>query len=127
MLGCYCDVLVALLTCARIELATTHNMDVEVVDCLPRIVTGIGDEPESGLINAGLLYDDAHSVDHGLKYLRRDIVENVLVVLLRYHQNMDRRQWIGILKGGNQVVLVDHLARNLAGSDLAENTILTHV
>lgn len=117
----------ALLACARIELATTHNMDVEVVDCLPRIVTGIGDEPESGLVNASLLYDDAHSVDHGLKYLRRDIVENVLVVLLRYHQNMDRRQWIGILKGGNQIVLVDHLARNLAGSDLAENTILTHV
>ncbi|MNY53708.1 hypothetical protein D3C86_1894880 [compost metagenome] len=44
-------------------------------------------------------------------------------VLLRDHEDVDRRLGVDVAEGDGVIVLVDDLRRDLAGDDLAEETI----
>ena len=96
-------------------------MDVE--HALPGVAPGVEDQavrPVEGVIGERL-----GDLDHmrELRGIGAGQLGDVRVMVLGYDEHMDRRLGADVLEGIGRLVLLDLLAGNLAGDDLAEQAI----
>ena len=105
-----------------LEGAAGHDVQVEVVDGLARAPAVVHDEAE--LLVPGVARDAA--CGHQELPTEGGVLEIAKTrdVLLRHHEDMERRAWEDVVDGEQIVVVEDDLRRHLAVDDPAEEAVL---
>src|SRR6185503_17526962 len=104
------------------EAAAPDQVQVDVVDAVSRIVTGVEDQPEAPLGQAqvgGQVAGASHQAPHE-GVVAGGQVQDARDVALGHDEDVDRALRVDVVEGQDRVVLVGHAGRDLPGHDLAE-------
>ncbi len=97
---------------------------MQVVNGLTGIIIGVGDDTEAALFDALCLRHRTHRIHDGHHILRGDTVSDVVVMILRHDEHMDRHHRIQIPESEHAVILIDFRRGDIPGNDLTEDAII---
>src|SRR6185295_7156114 len=104
------------------QLAAAHQVQVDMVDAVTRVLAGVEDEAESALrqpLGAREVGGTSHQAAHHL-VVGRSQVEHARDVPLRYDEDVEGPLRVDIVESEDGVVLVSHAGRDAPRHDLAE-------
>ena len=96
---------------------------MDVIDCLTTMLSSVGNNTESSLLNSCLFCYRSYSLSNTLKGCSRNTINDVVVVVLRYNKNVNRSNRIKVIKSYNVLILIEKLCRDFFVSKLTKNAI----
>jgi hypothetical protein len=93
---------------------------MEVVDGLPAVLAGIGNDPIARLINTFEFCDPFDRCEDLPQKFIWHVISYMGVMLFGDYQGMHRQLWVDVIKRYDVIVLKDNLCGNLACNQFAE-------